>query len=775
MSEKLQRIFIIDDEKREEYADDLRTLFKDVEVEAFTGIEGVLTALEDGRYPQAVFLDSTFGDWGDEYPDWATDNANSILSWFQDNVPEEMPADFIFQSEDPGRSKKCAETIGTRTDTNITHCDKLELKLSISLMKGLKPEDGNAGSTAFRKFLKETTGISLPMTKEEVVEQGIRLNSYDKHDVIKFAKEGSLDLDKALSLLRSQSVSSAANDLRPRAIVTDKLDLKSTFQQAAGNTAKGHAAFSIDDVNTLAEDGGKAILYLEEYDPDIIPHLGKVAGVVLLDNNSSGHIRSILNSHGVAGALGTSPIDKIHPYMRTPDGEKITSGKVIEGQGSDRAFFDYESALDKIGNDHLAKHCSENEEAEQAPPLTVDIKELTPDMTIKFGDPVTMDIINQNDRPNIYNTHLDISESKNGAHKWLPEVVKLLEEWHQKNEVIPLEFKAIVDSAEQNYDGADGIGLLRTKHFILETEIQSNAYRKALLEQDESAFKILRTEFQKTLVEDTFYNAQDYEPIRIRLVDLPLGELFSKEESAQIGNKYGEVSIRGAQLGMALPKLYETQLHAIFSAAREAENNKAIEKGINPSDVTGPQIEIMISNTRTAKEIEFFGEMAERIAAEHDYSFDDYRFGSMLETKSAGRDIENIAPYCDFLSIGSNDGSSEVLEYERHDFDKRNEIMKDFGKKYDPAITLYPPVVEWIEDVVDRARDANPDLQVDLCGDHAADSDSLNALRHVGLDGVSVTPNNQNLIGLKIQYGYETFDQHQEKNLELAINLTVEL
>ena len=104
------------------------------------------------------------------------------------------------------------------------------------------------------------------------------------------------------------------------------------------------------------------------------------------------------------------------------------------------------------------------------------------------------------------------------------------------------------------------------------------------------------------------------------------------------------------------------------------------------------------------------------------------------------------------------------LDYSRGDYEKRRKIKREFGEEKDPTLMLYDPVIDLIYDVVDQAREANPKIKIELCGDHANDFNSLEALRELELDGVSVTASEQSLRGLRMLYNYQTFHLHRCAN-----------
>jgi phosphoenolpyruvate synthase/pyruvate phosphate dikinase len=214
-------------------------------------------------------------------------------------------------------------------------------------------------------------------------------------------------------------------------------------------------------------------------------------------------------------------------------------------------------------------------------------------------------------------------------------------------------------------------------------------------------------------------------------------------------------------LAERLPELYEAQIRGIFEAFIEFDK-KEQEECVSAEYEPVARPEILVPTVRNSDELRFVKALTARIASECGLTEEGYTFGSMLETIDACNNIESIAPECDFLSIGSNDLTEEVLYCSRHDFAARNKLMMAHWKNRDPFLTLYDPVIQTIYDAVGRARSVNPDIQVDLCGAHAEDIASLEALRSLNLDGVSVPPTEQNMNTLPLEYNFSTFRKHQD-------------
>jgi phosphoenolpyruvate-protein kinase (PTS system EI component) len=98
----------------------------------------------------------------------------------------------------------------------------------------------------------------------------------------------------------------------------------------------------------------------------------------------------------------------------------------------------------------------------------------------------------------------------------------------------------------------------------------------------------------------------------------------------------------------------------------------------------------------------------------------------MIELPEAVADIDAIAAAADFLSIGSNDLTCQILGLDRRD------------PAATPAMAAHPDVQRAIAEVVTAAH--RRDLLVSVCGDAAADAEVVPLLVAVGCDILSVAP-----------------------------------
>jgi phosphoenolpyruvate-protein kinase (PTS system EI component) len=107
----------------------------------------------------------------------------------------------------------------------------------------------------------------------------------------------------------------------------------------------------------------------------------------------------------------------------------------------------------------------------------------------------------------------------------------------------------------------------------------------------------------------------------------------------------------------------------------------------------------------------------------------------MIETEEALQDIEEIAKQCDVLCIGLNDLTASLLKLSR----------SQRGQTYDgvdPFLYLAEDVAAPLEEAIKRARKANPNIIINVCGDQIAGHDiaSIERVLRMGVDQITVAP-----------------------------------
>jgi pyruvate,orthophosphate dikinase len=263
----------------------------------------------------------------------------------------------------------------------------------------------------------------------------------------------------------------------------------------------------------------------------------------------------------------------------------------------------------------------------------------------------------------------------------------------------------------------------------------------------------------------TFYEVMGDRPVIIRLLDYPLHELLSdaKDHLEELRNTTGidtqrlielidgyhennpMLGQRSIRLAITHPEVFRMQARAIFGAAAEYNSKSRNGKYVTPY--------VELSQIFSAKEIEKIGHVV--IEEANDLGFkrggnstrgdNRYHFGIMFELAGASFEAASLARASDFGSFGTNDLSQSVMGWSREDG------STTFMPKYiengiirsDPFVTIDKdgPVAKAMCLAVLQARSVKPDYEFGICGEHAADPDSLEICYGIRLTNVSPGPN----------------------------------
>lgn len=308
---------------------------------------------------------------------------------------------------------------------------------------------------------------------------------------------------------------------------------------------------------------------------------------------------------------------------------------------------------------------------------------------------------------------------------------------------------------------AQGVGLCRTEHMFMDPDrlpwVQKMIIAGTAEARKEALEKLLPMQYQ-----DFFgmFKALGEKPLTIRLLDPPLHEFLpSKEELiAKVATKkalkedYTEdenmlhiveslsesnpmMGLRGCRLGLTYPEINEMQVRAIFEAACDVK-----KEGINVMPYVMIPLIGHVNELKTAKDD--LVKVAKEVMAEKGVEVE-YKFGTMIEIPRAALTADEIAPYAEFFSFGTNDLTQMTFGYSRDDaegkFLKRyvdNKILP-----YNPFDTIdYNGVGQLIKMSMEKGKAVNPKLIGGICGEHGGDPDSVKFAHKIGLDYVSCSP-----------------------------------
>ncbi|QJF52022.1 putative PEP-binding protein [Roseobacter ponti] len=302
---------------------------------------------------------------------------------------------------------------------------------------------------------------------------------------------------------------------------------------------------------------------------------------------------------------------------------------------------------------------------------------------------------------------------------------------------------------------AQGIGLCRTEHMFFDSGrltvmremifAETSQDRRAVLER---LLPMQREDFTQ------LFSLMKGKPVCIRLFDPPLHEFLPADRVGQrelaealdlplsdVTRRISAMSeynpmlgLRGVRLGVTIPEIYEMQARAIFEATLEASKDGA---AVVP--------EIMIPLVSAKREVELvklsIDAVAAAVRAEQNKSFD-YRLGVMVETPRAALRAADIAPYCSFLSFGTNDLTQMAYGLSRDDAGR---FMSDYVRQgvfsEDPFHVLDTEGVgELLQVGAERGRAAQPGITLSICGEHGGNPESIAFCRDAGFDYVSCSP-----------------------------------
>ena len=215
-------------------------------------------------------------------------------------------------------------------------------------------------------------------------------------------------------------------------------------------------------------------------------------------------------------------------------------------------------------------------------------------------------------------------------------------------------------------------------------------------------------------------------------LDLPVSDVTRRVQSMEEHNPM--LGLRGVRLGLTVPEIYEMQVRAIFEATLTASKE---------GDPVVP--EIMIPLVSAPREVEIVRTRIDAVAAavrnEHGRDFD-YRLGVMVETPRACLMADKNASSVDFLSFGTNDLTQMTYGLSRDDAGRfMSAYVNQDVYKEDPFHILdVDGVGELLTVGFERARAANPDVVMSICGEHGGNPESIAFCRGLGFNYVSCSP-----------------------------------
>jgi pyruvate, orthophosphate dikinase len=311
------------------------------------------------------------------------------------------------------------------------------------------------------------------------------------------------------------------------------------------------------------------------------------------------------------------------------------------------------------------------------------------------------------------------------------------------------------DARKAREYGAEGIGLCRTEHMFVAADRHPKMRAMIMAENEEDRRRALDAllPLQQRDFQGLFEEMRGL-PVTIRLLDPPLHEFLPSAEEvagelerarAEESDEVDELErtldrvhslaetnpmlgTRGVRLGVLHPEIYEMQVRAILRAARAVPE--------------APRLEIMIPLVAYEQELEQMRELVERVAGEEGEGVE-LMIGTMIELPRACFVADRIARVADFFSFGTNDLTQTALGFSRDDVEGKFLARYLETKIVDrsPFETIDEPGVGWLVRLAAwTGREANPELELGICGEHGGDPESIVFFHLAGLDYVSCSP-----------------------------------
>ena len=261
------------------------------------------------------------------------------------------------------------------------------------------------------------------------------------------------------------------------------------------------------------------------------------------------------------------------------------------------------------------------------------------------------------------------------------------------------------------------------------------------------------------------FRAMDGLPVVIRLIDPPLHEFLPPHDEliAQVARyealqtpetdpafslartllqavqslreQNPMLGLRGCRLGLMIPDFVKTQTRAILNALMAVQAAGGHPKAKIMIPLVGHVNEL--AETRRILEAEASA-IETQAATKLEYSF-----GTMIEVPRGALTADEIAQHAAFFSFGTNDLTQMTFGYSRDDAE--GGFLLDYVERNilpaNPFQTLDTTGVgQLMRIAVSRGREARPDIELGICGEHGGDPASIAFCHEIGLDYVSCSP-----------------------------------
>lgn len=303
--------------------------------------------------------------------------------------------------------------------------------------------------------------------------------------------------------------------------------------------------------------------------------------------------------------------------------------------------------------------------------------------------------------------------------------------------------------------GADGVGLCRSEHQLLEGPVL-DAYREVLLAR-RSSVQLAAVATVMTALADrlrAMLHLLGGRPIHYRLLDAPANEFLPGEatEWAPLAERLGEdeaeirsrasqlreqnalLGCRGCRWGTVFEDFYRAQIRMVVRTADEVA-----------ASGTPVALTLVIPMVVSPGELSYWADICrqEQGALEGERSAPlDVTVGVMVETPRAALLGPDLAADVSTFCVGTNDLTQAVWAMSRDDAGQYLPRYRQLGLvDIDPFRGLdVRGVGHMIRNLVDDVHKTRPEARFYVCGEHGGQPDAVKWFATNGIDGVSCTP-----------------------------------
>ena len=248
-------------------------------------------------------------------------------------------------------------------------------------------------------------------------------------------------------------------------------------------------------------------------------------------------------------------------------------------------------------------------------------------------------------------------------------------------------------------EGADGIGLFRTEFLFMQESVTTHLHNHAMSEEKQfDAYKSVLETMQG-------------KPVTIRTLDAGGDKVIASIDRPDGVEKNPLMGLRAIRLTLNFPKLFKTQLRALYRAS--VYGNLKI------------MLPLITNVDQVVKTKELIAEVMEELDADGIPYNKDVPVGIMVETAAAGITADCLAKISDFFSIGTNDLTQYTIGV-----DRENQTIANLYNEFHLA------VLRLIQHTIEAAEAEN--IPVSVCGEMAGKTDSVLVLAGMGIRTLSM-------------------------------------